>query len=338
MIIADRSVPTDVQWLSDLLEAARTAGDDVTTALRLARDYGARLPNAGRGSTELRWRILAALGRVNLTVARVFEAHTDALAILAEAGLSAAPATYGVFAAEVPGRRVVATETDGRFRISGTKPWCSLGSVLEVGLVTAHVGDRRRLFRVDLLDPSVTAEPTVGWVARGLRTVTSTALHFDATPASPVGDTDWYLTRPGFSWGGIGVAACWFGGALGLQQTLLTAAARKADDPITALHVGTVDAALHGAGVALDHAAAAIERGAASGATGDLLARRTRAVVVAAVETTLREVAHALGPTPLAFDAEHAARVADLGLYIRQDHAEHDLAALGRAVIEGDQP
>ena len=41
---------------------------------------------------------------------------------------------------------------------------------------------------------------------------------------------------------------------------------------------------------------------------------------------------HALGPGPLAMDAEHAARVADLTLYVRQHHAERDLAALGRLV------
>ena len=39
---------------------------------------------------------------------------------------------------------------------------------------------------------------------------------------------------------------------------------------------------------------------------------------------------HALGPAPLAFDADHAARVADLEIYLRQHHAERDVAALGR--------
>jgi len=32
---------------------------------------------------------------------------------------------------------------------------------------------------------------------------------------------------------------------------------------------------------------------------------------------------------PLAFDEEHARRAADLELYIRQHHAERDLARLG---------
>jgi alkylation response protein AidB-like acyl-CoA dehydrogenase len=328
--------------VSDLVAAAAAAGEDVTAALQLAREYGSRLPLPGRGQTARRWQVLARLGTVNLTAARVFEAHTDALAILDEAGQpdrtsTGRPSTYGVFAAEAPGQRVDALERDGRFWLSGTKPWCSLGSMVDVGLVTARVGDQRRLFRIDLLEPSVTAAPTVGWVARGLRTVTSTALSFDATPARPVGALNWYLARPGFAWGGIGVAACWYGGARGLEQRLAQSNGRPLDD-IAALHVGAVDAALHGAATALSCAARQIDSAQPEDAdAGDVLARRTRAVVVEAVEQTLRHVAHALGPAPLAYEPDHAARVADLELYLRQDHAERDLAALGRAVIGLDR-
>jgi hypothetical protein len=44
-------------------------------------------------------------------------------------------------------------------------------------------------------------------------------------------------------------------------------------------------------------------------------------------------VGHALGPAPLAFDEDHARRVADLELYLRQHHAERDLARLGEATL-----
>ncbi|GAA2039591.1 hypothetical protein GCM10009740_35490 [Terrabacter terrae] len=36
---------------------------------------------------------------------------------------------------------------------------------------------------------------------------------------------------------------------------------------------------------------------------------------------------------PLALEEDHAGRVADLQLYVRQDHAERDEAALGRLVL-----
>ncbi|WP_244255972.1 hypothetical protein [Rathayibacter sp. VKM Ac-2760] len=51
------------------------------------------------------------------------------------------------------------------------------------------------------------------------------------------------------------------------------------------------------------------------------------------MEEILLRAGRALGPAPLALDAEHAKRVADLALYVRQHHAERDDAALGRAVL-----
>jgi alkylation response protein AidB-like acyl-CoA dehydrogenase len=330
------SALTETSWLDNLVTQAEAAGEDVATSLELARAYGALLALPGQQRTAQRWAALTALGRANLTVARVFEAHTDAIAILAEAGVpdDAGELTYGVFAAEGNGEPVRAdcpTAADGQFYLSGRKPWCSLGSELDAGLVTAHVAGGRQLFRVDLHDRSVTAEPTTGWIARGLRTVTSTSLRFARTPAQPIGAVDWYLARPGFSWGGIGVAACWYGGALGLQDRLAHAVSGS-PDALPALHLGSVDAALEAAGAMLDRAAAMVDSGAATGAAGQLLALRTRAVVADSVERTIHEVGHALGPAPLAFDEEHARRVADLTLYVRQHHAERDLAELGRAV------
>lgn len=95
------------------------------------------------------------------------------------------------------------------------------------------------------------------------------------------------------------------------------------------MHIGIVDAALHASGTALGHAATLVDIGEAAGIAGDLLALRVRAVVADAVERTIRQVGHALGPAPLAFDEQHARQVADLELYVRQHHAERDLARLG---------
>ena len=53
-----------------------------------------------------------------------------------------------------------------------------------------------------------------------------------------------------------------------------------------------------------------------------------------AAESVVERVGHATGPAPLALDDDHAARVADLQLYLRQEHAERDEAALGRQVLD----
>jgi hypothetical protein len=93
-----------------------------------------------------------------------------------------------------------------------------------------------------------------------------------------------------------------------------------------------VDAALHAARVTLRDAAATIDAGSAAGPAGRLVAERVRAVVTWSAELTLAHVGRALGPAPLAFDLVHAARVADLELYLRQHHGERDLALLGALV------
>jgi hypothetical protein len=46
----------------------------------------------------------------------------------------------------------------------------------------------------------------------------------------------------------------------------------------------------------------------------------------------LRRFARALGPAPLAKNADVARRYKELDLFLRQSHAERDLEALGRAL------
>ena len=159
-------MPADLPgWAAPLIAAARPAGEDIDAALGLAQEYGRRLPPPGGGQTAERWAVLAAVAERNLTVARVLEAHSDALAILAEAGQDPPDGTWGVFAAEAAGHRVDACQS----ALTGVKPWCSLAGSLDSALVTAYVGDDRQLFRVSLRHPSVTVDPPGDWVARGLQ-------------------------------------------------------------------------------------------------------------------------------------------------------------------------
>ncbi|PPH33611.1 acyl-CoA dehydrogenase [Rathayibacter sp. AY1E3] len=313
---------------------------DVDGALGFARGLSADAPRPGTGRTAELHGLLERLARHDLGVARAVEPHLDALAILGEAELDpsglgvAADAAWGVFAAEGGGDPLVARESDGDWLLDGVKPWCSLADRLDAALVTAHVGDgsgERRLFAVALRDGSATPEQDA-WHARGLTEVPSGPVRFSGTRAVPVGDVGWYLSRPGFAWGGIGVAACWHGGALGVAAAVAAAAARR-EDPHLLAHLGAIDTALSASRRALDEAAAAVDAGEADGPRGSLLAKRVRASVAGAVEEILLRAGRALGPAPLALDAEHAKRVADLALYVRQHHAERDDAALGRAVL-----
>jgi hypothetical protein len=152
----------------------------------------------------------------------------------------------------------------------------------------------------------------------------------------PVGGVGEYVERPGFWHGGIGVAAVWAGGARGVATTLHAAARRRGGDPLLASALGAVDVALHAAGAALRDAAREVDADPGHLPAARLRALRVRAVVAAAVDDVLATVGRALGAGPLAHDGEHARRVADLSVYVRQHHGERDLAALGDLLRTGD--
>ena len=68
------------------------------------------------------------------------------------------------------------------------------------------------------------------------------------------------------------------------------------------------------------------------------MAQRARQVVADTADEVISRVGHALGPAPLTGDEEHARRVADLTVYLRQHHAERDLARQGAQVLAADDP
>jgi alkylation response protein AidB-like acyl-CoA dehydrogenase len=315
------------------------SGADVAAVLRWAVGVGATAALPGSGETAQRWELLATVAAQDLTVARVLEPHLDAVAILAEEGQEPAPlSSWGVWAAEGAAPRLVARpDEDGQWTLTGRKPWCSLAGSVTHALVTAWVDDHdRRLFAVDMADPGLTVEEGT-WVPSGLADVVTTPVTMDRVAGLPVGETGWYLQRDGFWWGGIGVAAVWYGGAVGLARRLADHVTSREPDQLSLMHLGEVDAALGAARSALAEAATRIDSGAATGPAAMLLGARTRHIVASAVEEVQRHVAHALGPGPLSQEPEHVARVADLALYLRQHHAERDAAALGRLLLEGER-
>lgn len=323
-----------------LMLAAREACDTpdvVDASLGLGVRLGDELPLPAAGQTWVLWSSLASLAAIDLTVARVIEPHLDALAILQQAAVDGhppAPAkstdTWGVFAAEGAGTRLTAERGAAGWVLNGVKPWCSLASRLDRALITAWVDERQRgLFAIDLHDPGVRVDPTSRWVAHGLPAVTSVGVRFDQVSAAAVGPPGWYLDRDGFAWGGIGVASIWFGGAVGIAERVR--AVGRPPDQIAELHTGQLDVTLWACEQALRAAADQIDSGRTPPPA--VLANRARAVCAQTAEEVLRIADHALGPGPLTTEPDYVQRVSDLRLYVRQHHAERDLAALGRSLI-----
>jgi alkylation response protein AidB-like acyl-CoA dehydrogenase len=337
------------------LESVAAAAGDVPALLALAAKAGRAWPRPGEGQTVVLWELLASTAAIDVAAARVLEPHLDAIAILAQAA-GEFPAdkplpdgtgnTWGVFAAEAPGARLEARSTDAGTLLSGSKPWCSLAAHLDCAVITAHTDDGgRAAFAVDLRQPGVECEEPA-WIARGLREIPSGTVHFDRVPATLLGGTGWYHSRPGFAWGGMGVAACWLGGAVGAARDfraglLAGAGAGREPDQVALAALGETDRTLTAALQYLARTAAAIDDGSLGGGAGQSTwseAQRIRGTVAAAVERVLHLVGSNRGPGPLAFDEPYAKRMADLALYVRQHHGARDDAQLGRLTLKGDCP
>ena len=233
------------------------------------------LPMPGSGGTLTRFDAFVRLGRQDPVLARLGEGHADALAILTELGADApAPGTvWGVWAA-VP-TSVKATRDGDRWRLSGDRPWCSGAGTCTHALVVAEADDGPRLFAVAI--DAGQAEPLPDtWPAVGMARSDSRTVRFTDAVGLPVGAANDYVDRPGFWHGAVGVAACWYGGALGIADALRGAAGRRDLDPHALAHLGACDAALAGAAATLREAAAHID--ARPKEQNARLARQTRAV------------------------------------------------------------
>jgi alkylation response protein AidB-like acyl-CoA dehydrogenase len=290
------------------------------------------LPLPGGGRTRERWAVLADLAGEDLSLARLAEGHTDALAILAELGAGTPPAgtRWGVWAAQPPGPGLTARRAGDGWRLDGTKQYCSGARSCTDALVTATAPEGGRLFAVSTRD----LWPVPGtWPATGMAASDTLDVRFAGIAAEPLGDPGAYISRPGFAHGGAGVAACWYGGARAVGLTLRAAAARRDVGPHALAHLGAVDIALHTAKTALDVAAAEIDADPEDHRDGARVRTlRVRALVEAVATEVMHRVGRALGAGPLCRDEAHSRRVADLTVYLRQHHAERNLADLGALV------
>lgn len=293
------------------------------------------LPPLGGGRTADRWAALLELGADDVGLARLAEAHVDAIQILAEAG-NAPPAgrLLGVWAAEHPTATVTAARepASGRLVLRGSKSFCSGAGIVDAALVTVVAPEGRLLVQV----PTGALEPGridgSGWKVRALADVRTATVDLDGivVPVEDViGGPGWYLDRPGFWDGAIGPAACWAGAAVGLVRL---AADQVGDDPHALAHLGGLAAAERALRSVLEvagHEQDGQTRHPAAAARRALEVRHAVDLWCADIE---QRFARGLGPRMLAFDAEAADRLQALAIYRRQCHGERDLAVLGALV------
>jgi alkylation response protein AidB-like acyl-CoA dehydrogenase len=299
---------------------------------RLRESVRNPLPLPGAGQTALRHGRLMDVGREDLSLARLVEAHWDAVAILAEAGRDAEPdALYGVWAAEIPGEPLRMERMKGGWALHGSKMFCSGAGMVDRALVTVG-DDERRLVDVDLRGTNAVVFDDSAWATDAFEeTKTATAM-FDGLLVQErdwIGGVGWYLDRPGFWHGACGPAACWAGGALALVDWAKT---QRREDPHTLAHLGAMHAGAWALRGYLEAAGREIDAAPMDVSAAQARALTVRHLVEQAATEILRRLARGYGPYPLAMEVRISRCYRELDLYLRQSHAERDLESLGRDV------
>lgn len=330
---------SNLQMKLDVALADVRAPLDPARWLRILVEQGCdQLPLPGSGRTLARWRALARVAAADLSLAKLFEGHTDALAILAELGAHAPPAKsrWGVWCAEPPDHRVeIVQRPDGSAVLSGVKAWCSGAASVTHALVSGWNPAGQPSLVAVAMDQAGVQVTDAGWHAVGMRASASVDVAFRGVACTVVGEPGAYVRRPGFLHGGAGVAACWYGGLVRIAQTMRGALPPKSADPHRLAHLGAVDVAMAQARAVLRETADEIDahpRDACS-----MACARARLAVESAAAVVVERAGRALGAGPLCRDAGFAQMMADLPVFIRQSHAERDQAAHGQAVVQQEE-
>jgi hypothetical protein len=323
------------RFLATRRDALRSPGDRFRLMRALVTEGLDWLPAPGSGQTLHRWQALASVAGFDLSLAKLFESHTDAVAIFGELRGSVPPpgSLWAVWAAESPTLRVQAKDCGGGYvRLEGTKPWCSGAAGVTHALLTAWTDEAKPILAAVCLEESNVGIDEQEWHAVGMAPTATAHVTFNGCAAARIGGAGDYLSRPGFWHGAAGIAACWYGAAMALAATAREHS-RLRSDPHAAAHLGALDAALAGASAALREAADKLDHDPARDFRVDAL--RVRAVVENAAERVLRHAGRAMGASPFCNDAAFARLAADLPVFLRQSHAERDLAVLGQQLAEG---
>ncbi|GAA3641011.1 hypothetical protein [Microlunatus ginsengisoli] len=322
-------------------------------ACRLPADYDRHGPSVAQQRRALlalvgdidwpqrSWRelieLLLRLGRTDIALSRLAEGHVDALRILAQAGAAprppatgAGPALYGVWASRsmrtgVSGRWC----DDGRLRIDGTLRFASGAGLLDRALVPVWIDADHHLL-VDLPTDGLPVDPSV-WRTGAMAASRTYELRIAGAVAEPdqvVGAPDFYLDRPGFFPGGVGVAACWTGGAVRVVDLLRSRHATVT--PAQQRRLGTIRADLVAATAAVRLAAARLDEILPTEPSDwQVLATEARLCAAAAIRRIIADARLLTGPAGVAMDDDLAHALPDLELYVLQQNADADAMLLG---------
>ena len=305
-------------------------------------------PPIGPGEMGALLRVLAAVGRGDLSVGRIFEGHVNALTLIAGhgspdqrralRGVAEAGGLFGVWNTDDPGDPL---RIEGG-RLVGRKTFASGVDGLAQAIVTVEEGAGRQMLVVPVGGLGVDRG---WWRPLGMRASGSHVADFTGLRLRPewrLGGPGDYIAQPWFSAGAIRFLAVHVGG---MHAVLDLAAAHlgrtgRSDNPHQALRLARMGGAVETGYLWLARVAelwaAAAGGDPAAGRRLLAAANGARLVVEAAALSVLEEAERAIGAAGFIAPHPFERLVRDLRTYLRQPNPDGAATAFGAAVAAGD--
>ncbi len=294
--------------------------------------------------------LLAAIGRGDLSVGRIYEGHVNAMLLCATFGtptqcaeveeVSRAGGLHGVWNTDHPARPVVIENGV----LVGSKTFSTGIDGLSRALITVPGAEGRMMLLVPLDRLPV---DRTWWRPLGMRASGSHVVDFTGLKVEPdwvIGGPDDYVRAPWFGGGAVRFAAVQVGGMHAVFDTALQHLSRtgRAADPFQSHRLARMGIAVQSGYHWLDTAAAAWRDAAASPAATNAaeallaVANATRTAVEAAAMAVLEDAERAVGAAGMIAPHPLERRLRDLRTYLRQPNPDGAMAALGAAIAGGD--
>jgi alkylation response protein AidB-like acyl-CoA dehydrogenase len=273
--------------------------------------------------------ILRLIGRGNLSVGRLYEAHVNALRLIMRDGTLAQRqrtaaaalngALLGLWVTDAPDAPVVLS---GDCVLQGTKSPCSGAGQIRHALVTARLASgATHMLAIEL--PSGQPVDEAAWPMQGMRAACNGRVSLDGIVTgrdAVIGEAGAYLRQPDFSagaWRGMAVALGGMEALVGIMREMLVARGR-ADDPHQRVRIGEALIALETARMWVHRAALVAESG--TGDPGDVAntVNLARIAVERAGLDILRLAQRGLGLAAFRSGALAELLMRDLATYLRQ--------------------
>ncbi|RZF55859.1 acyl-CoA dehydrogenase [Acinetobacter halotolerans] len=324
-------IPINISVMNILNQLENNVSEDKSKqrleALRHLVSLTDRLPHPTSGQTYQRWQTFAQIAGFDLSLAKLFESHCDALSILHELGSfeDGAKEIWAVWAAEGPTPLQVKNDL-----CNGLKYWCSGAQFVQKALISyKNKEGQAQLGVVELNQPSIHVDLTQ-WKAIGMQATETGRVYFENTPIRLIGEPNSYLDRAGFWHGAAGVAACWYGAAARLMS-FLQQNCQESPNSFKKMYLGELSQKLAVTKQYFHYIADRIDDKPTHSHEREI--RILRAQTEECCLRVIELVGKALGARPFCENHIFANLMADLPVFIRQSHAAFDYEQIAELTL-----